>query len=197
MGASVIWCFVKGSRAGQGVDAFGGAVVDPTENVKDLSRADVRRQDDLRTANNKLVKAELRHLKETAELRAAHTREMRESEAKRLDAIRQIDVAARTAEADRAIRAIDALATTTKNEADKIRGQLDTTAITLAKQTSEQFDGVNRRIAELERTSYKGEGTATGSKERSSSITAAIYLGIAIVSLILGSIILPLLQRKT
>ena len=188
---------MKGSRAGQGVDAFGGAVVDPTENVKDLSRADVRRQDDLRTANNKLVKAELRHLKETAELRAAHTREMRESEAKRLDAIRQIDVAARTAEADRAIRAIDALATTTKNEADKIRGQLDTTAITLAKQTSEQFDGVNRRIAELERTSYKGEGTATGSKERSSSITAAIYLGIAIVSLILGSIILPLLQRKT
>lgn len=186
----------RAKGAGMGVDSSGDPVIDPTENVIALVQANRERADDLRASDRLLDDERFRHQQFVAELRAAHTREMRITEASRLDAIRQIDVAARQSESDRAIRAIDNLAITTKSEAEKIRAQLDSTALTLAKETSERFEGVNRRIAELERTSYKGEGKETGGKDKSSSITAAIYLGIALVSLILGSIILPLLQRK-
>ncbi|HXE51261.1 MAG TPA: hypothetical protein VN663_22980 [Ramlibacter sp.] len=57
-------------RPGIGVDARGGQVIDPTENVKALSEAANKRQDDLRTAEGKyqnaMRDAETRRLNELA-----------------------------------------------------------------------------------------------------------------------------------
>lgn len=80
------------SSAGVAVDAQGGPVVDPTQNVLDLVNAAIERQDDLRDADQKLARAEAEHLREIADLRAAHATEMRKAEADRIDAIRAVDV---------------------------------------------------------------------------------------------------------
>jgi len=45
------------NRAGIGVDARGGAVIDPTENVKALNAAEAKRQDDLRGMEAKFQNA--------------------------------------------------------------------------------------------------------------------------------------------
>jgi hypothetical protein len=75
------------SSPGPGVDAQGRPVVDPTQNVLNVLAAAVGRQDDLRTS-------EQRHLERLTEVRMQYDRELREAEAKRIDAIRAVDVAA-------------------------------------------------------------------------------------------------------
>lgn len=55
-------------------------MVDPTENVKDLSEASNRRQDDLRSAQDKLTDEKIRHVAAIVELEAKHAREIREAE---------------------------------------------------------------------------------------------------------------------
>src|ERR1700685_2274338 len=74
-------------RPGLGVDATGGPVVDPTANVLALVSAANQRQDGLRDM-------ESRHLREVMRIRDKHAREMREAEADRLDAIREVDAQA-------------------------------------------------------------------------------------------------------
>jgi hypothetical protein len=99
---------------------------DPTKNVEELVRAEGRRVDEA-----------LAHLSFVAELRDTHAKEMRTSEARRLDAIRQVDVAARTTEAERATAAIEALAKTTAANAETLRSLVTTTATALAAQNAE------------------------------------------------------------
>jgi hypothetical protein len=97
-------------RPGIGVDSHGGNVIDPTENVKALSEASDKRQDDLRELNNRRLDANItrvdaelnsirrtlsaqsRSTKEIIKLQAKHAKEMQVAEAKRIDAIRAVDV---------------------------------------------------------------------------------------------------------
>lgn len=150
--------------------------VDPSENVKALSEAANRRQDDLRVASEKLSESETRrldseigHLKEMGVLRADHATEIRQMETERLDSIRQVDVLARNTAADRAADAIQALAATTATNAENLRTALANTAQTIAKQTadtaattakqtSDMFEAVTKRVATLEASGYRGEG---------------------------------------
>lgn len=62
-------------------------VIDPTANVLSLVEAANKRQDDLRIA-------EARRVDEQMELRAYYTEKLADAEAKRLDAIRLVDVGA-------------------------------------------------------------------------------------------------------
>lgn len=152
-------------RQGIGVDSEGGSVVDPTENVKALSEAANKRQDDLRNASDRLhisetrrLEAEVEHVKELAQIREAHAKEMRAAEGGRLDSIRQVDVTAVKTEADRALAAIQTLAATTATNAENLRNALNTTATTIAKSTSDTVSQITERIAALEKSSYEGLG---------------------------------------
>ena len=148
----------KKGLLGMGVDSDGGPVVDPTANVIALTEAGNRRQDDLRAANDTLVKAELRHVGEMAALREIHQREIREIETKRLDAIRQVDVLAVTTAAERANEAIQRLATATASNAENLRLALTSTASTIATQTAQTVGAIIERISALEKAYYEGKG---------------------------------------
>jgi hypothetical protein len=144
--------------AGQGIDVYGGAVVDPTENVQALSNAISKRQDDLRLYSERLVMGEISHVKHMSELRSAHSKELRIAEANRLDSIRQVDVTAVRTEANRALEAIQTLAATTARDAETLRTALVNTATTIATSTANTFAGLAERVAALEKSSYEGQG---------------------------------------
>lgn len=144
--------------AGLAVDKQGNPVVDPTENVIALTEAGNKRQDDLRCAQDKYMEARIKHVEKISKLRAEHSKEMRELESGRLNAIRQVDVTAVKTEADRSLQAIQALAATTATNAETLRTALTNTATTIAKQTSDTVGQLIERIAALEKSSYEGVG---------------------------------------
>jgi len=163
---------LKDGRGGQPVDSYGIPILDPTRNVLDLSEAANKRQDDLRDANNQSnskwisselarVSAELKHMEALAAVRDAHARELRESEVKRVDAIRQVDVSAAGTASDRALQAIQVLAATTTANAETLRQMVANTAQTIAAQTAATVGGIIERIANLEKSSYTGQGRST------------------------------------
>lgn len=199
------------TRAGVAVDSRGGAVVDPTENVKALSEAANKRQDDLREASDRLHESEIKRLeaavehgKEIASVLENHAKEMRSAEAARLDSIRQVDVTAVRTEAARALEAIQTLAATTARDAETLRTALNTTATTIASQTSETVKQIVERIAALEKSSYEGVGkqrladpmmaelvakierlsvSSAGSAGKSEGISATVAMLLALVTL--------------
>jgi len=150
---------------GLGVDKYGGAVIDPTKNVLDLTAAANRRQDDLREMYNRFMGAEIRRLEETvkrveqvSELHAQHMREVamihqshdmaiHKMEQEKLAAFRASDEVARLTEANRSLAAIQVVERT-----------LNSTATALASQNAENNLEVNRRLAALEKSSYEGAG---------------------------------------
>lgn len=148
----------KVGNQGPATDRKNEPVMDPTENVMKLVEAANRRQDDLRHETTVRIDSELRHLKDMAELRAAHSKEMRAAEADRLNSIRQVDVTAVKTEADRALAAIQTLAATTATNAENLRNALTNTATTIAKQTADTVQQITERIAALEKSNYEGQG---------------------------------------
>lgn len=138
----------QGNNArGLAVDSTGNPVIDPSENVKALSEAANKRQDDLREAFNQTMAAELRHIKELAELRAHHQRELDKAESERLNAIRQVDREEVTKSATTALTAIQTLAATQTTQAQSLATQLGIL-------TAE----INKRISALELASSEGKG---------------------------------------
>jgi hypothetical protein len=173
---------MRRGNEGIGVDANGGGVIDPTANVISLVQANKEREDDLRAEVIKRVDCELTHVRETGRLRAEHSQEMRRLESARLDAIRQVDVAARVTEANRALDAIQALERTTAANADNLRTLVTNTAATLAAQNLESDKQLIERISALERTSYKGEGKSVGAVNLWGYVAFAIGILVAIAA---------------
>jgi hypothetical protein len=139
--------------------------VDPTENVKALQEAGANRQDDLRELNDRRIDAEIRvlaaqldGLEKRMVLRAEHAKEIRLLESDRLEKIRQVDVLAGNTAADRALVAIQTLATTQAAAAETLRSMVTTTATTIAAQNAETVSQMTQRIAQLEKSSYEGAG---------------------------------------
>lgn len=159
---------------GLGVDARGNAVIDPTANVISLVEAGQTRQDDLRAAQNALTAEKVRHVEAMAQLRAEHSREIRQSETDRLDKIRQVDVLAVSTAADRAQAAIQALAAVTTTNAENLRNALTATATTLATQLATTVAAINERIATLEKSSYTGQGKSTVADPQLAELVLAV-----------------------
>lgn len=133
-------------RPGVGVDARGGQVIDPTENVKALNEAANKRQDDLRAAQEKLIQTQLqaaekiselrylhaqelatlqaKKLEDEAKLRADHATQLSVAEAKRIDAIRAVDVNAVAVANQRTSEQATALQTQTTQSAEVLRNQV-------------------------------------------------------------------------
>lgn len=164
---------------GVGVDKFGGSVIDPTKNVLDLVDMSVTRLNDLRLASLELMNAKLAHVKEIGELRGSCAKEMRDADTRlgdmrekhaeqlraldsdRLEKIRQVDVLAGNTAADRALVAIQTLATTQSAAAETLRAMVASTATTIATQLDQRMAAVTERIMALEKTAYTGQGKAT------------------------------------
>ena len=147
--------------------------LDPTKNVLDLVAAESRRQDDLRHAQDILVKerheAFRRELdirtgqrREIADLHSAHAAENLRSEARRLDALRELDrVEARTAN-ERHQAAVDTLAKATAAMADTLRASNESTARSLAAAAEASKKEHDARISALERSQAAGSGKGAG-----------------------------------
>ena len=153
--------------AGRGLSG-GELSIDPTENVKALQEAGAQRQDDLRELNDRRIDAELRVLEAKLDgiekrviLRAEHAKEIRLLESDRLEKIRQVDVLAGNTAADRALVAIQTLATTQNAAAVATRDMLTQTASTIAAQHAADLARINEQLAALQKSSYEGAGKAT------------------------------------
>lgn len=184
-------------RAGLAVDAGGGPTIDPSENVKALNEAGLKRQDDLREMHNRYIEAEIRRLEETvrrveriADLRAdhardvslihqSHDREIHKMEQEKLAAFRASDDAARLTEANRGLAAIEVLARTTQSTADNLRSALEATTATR-----------DQRIAALEKSSYEGAGKGTGAKNTVTYVVLAVGLVMSLITI--GSVVVAI-----
>ena len=85
----------ESAARGIGVDAFGGAVIDPTKNVLDLTAAANRRQDNLREMHNRYLEAKMDTVRETvkwleklSDVHQRHDREIHSMEQAKLAAFR-------------------------------------------------------------------------------------------------------------
>lgn len=149
-------------QPGVGVDSRGGAVIDPTANVLSLVEAAVKRLDDLRTADTRrqddLRKQAEKHAAEVLRLTSAFQEQLREAEAKRIDAIRAVDVNAVAVASARASDQATVLAAQVQTSADALRSLVATSAATLAAQQAAGNAEFGKRLSELERTKYEGAG---------------------------------------
>lgn len=152
----------RDSEPGQGigVDFKGGPVIDPTQNVRDLSEALSQRQDDLRDLNNKYLDARLAAVETISNLRANHSKEIRVLEADRLEKIRQVDVSNTAIAAAQQLAAIQTLAATATTTAETLRTAVANTATTIQNQTDRIIAGINERMAALEKTANLVAGRA-------------------------------------
>lgn len=129
----------------------GGYPADPTINVQNLLIAAVQRQDDLR-------EADARRINEVAILRAEYTEKLTIAEAKRIDAIRAVDVNAVAVAAERATAQANVLANQVAASAETLRGLVAATAATIAKQLSDLTTQLTDRISALEKSQYTISG---------------------------------------
>jgi hypothetical protein len=146
-------------------------VVDPTENVKHLVVAESRRQDDLRNLA-------IEGLRSEARIHAQYADKLRDAEAKRIDAIRSVDVGA----VSRAADVSTAVAAT-------LAAQVATTAETLRSALSSSLEPIIKDIADLRRVQYEQVGSkaqVVEGRQSNAAVMAAIAFGVTLIFLLLG-----------
>ena len=164
-------CIPVTAEPGPGVDAQGRPVIDPTANVIAILEAAVKRQDDLR--EKEAVYAERVSL-----MRAAHAAELRVAESARINAIREVDVAAR-------IRSEEVAAA----QAELLRVQVENTRAQSQVALAAEIDPLKKDIADLRRSQYEGVGQKTQVTEGRSgnqAVITAVVAVFAFLSLLIG-----------
>jgi hypothetical protein len=158
---------------------------DPTINVQNLLRAAIIRVDDLRDAETRrvnqhiealrtLADAERRRIDEKLELIEKYERLLQQAEAKRIDAIRVVDVNAVSVANERAAAQATVLANQVSASADTLRALVATTASTVAQQLAQVTGQLSDRLAVLERSSYESRGRETVSDPVISQLIAEV-----------------------
>lgn len=148
----------SGQTPGVGVDAHGGAVIDPTANVLALVEAQAKSAEALRAADIRFNEMQHAYLKDIGDLRARHAEALTIAESKRIDAIRAVDVGAVATAAERAGQQATVLANQVGTSAETLRTLVASTATTMANAAAQFQTQVTERLALLERSQYKGEG---------------------------------------
>jgi hypothetical protein len=128
-------------------------LVDPTANVLSLVSAETKRADDLRMA-------ESRRIDDVMKLRAEYSEKLSNAEAKRIDAIRAVDVGAVAIASDRASQQAAVLANQVVQSAETLRALVATTAGQVATNQQTTANQLNERISALERSQYEKTGLA-------------------------------------
>jgi hypothetical protein len=155
----------KTPNAGLAIDSGGNPVVDPTENVKALTEAANLRQDDLRQASDRYNAAAINHVKEIVALRSGYEEKLTLAEAKRIDAIRAVDVNAVAIANERSAAAAQVLA-----------NSVSSLAATIAEQQKQIVDQINVRISAVEKSQYEGQGKSGGIKDFIGWIVAGLAI---------------------
>jgi hypothetical protein len=170
-------------HSGLGVDRSGNPVVDPTKNVLDLTNAATKRIDDLRATDSKYIElaikrlddlraieslridqlrqAESLRIKEQLEIRADYSQRLELAEAKRIDAIRAVDVSAVAVASQRASDQALVLAAQVATSAEALRALVATTAATVAQSQQQLSATLTTRLTSLEQAQYEGKGKQT------------------------------------
>ena len=151
---------------------------DPTLNVKSLLKATVERLDDLRYAETKRVDEQMN-------LRAEYAVQLNVAEAKRIDAIRAVDVNAVAVANERATAQAAVLAQQVAASAEALRALVAATAATAAQQLSQLTTQLTDRLTSLEKSQYENSG-------RQGIGSPLLYGVIAIV----GGLIIFLIERS-
>lgn len=147
-----------GGGAGLAVDAHGGAVIDPTENVIALSEGQNKRQDDLRALERELFDRDIAHVKELASVRALHQQQLDQKESGRLDSIRQVDREEVTKAALSAQQAIATLAISTSTVAETLRAQQEAKGLAAEARQAAFAGEVGKRLSAVELALSEGKG---------------------------------------
>jgi len=166
--------------------------VDPTANVFQLVEAAIRRQDDLRLAEKEHVAEVLRlrgeqrahdlnHMSEIVTIRAQYDRELREAEAKRIDAIRAVDVGAVAAAAAVQTTQATTLASQVASSAEALRNQVAAAASAQTVALAAALEPIIKDIADLRRAQYEAQG------QKAQVVDARANTG-AVVGYIVGGI---------
>jgi len=146
---------------------------DPTGNVLQLVEAAMKRQDDLRVAETKRLDdlrlaetirlndirgSEVNRINSELSIRAEYEGKLRDAEAKRIDAIRAVDVNAVAVASERAADQATVLANQVAASAETLRNLVATTATTQAAQLGQITTQLTDRLASLEKAQYEGTG---------------------------------------
>jgi hypothetical protein len=171
------------TNPGPGVDAYGQPVIDPTQNVLDLVKAAMQRQDDLREMQSQYTGriGEMRevHARDVSELRAAYDGQLREAarrseerldskdqqlraaETARIDAIRAVDVGAVNRAAEVSATQAATLATQVATSAEALRGQVEAARQQTATALAAALEPIQKDIQDLRRAQYEAQGQKT------------------------------------
>lgn len=156
-----------------------GTIWDPSRNVLDLVDAAVRRLDDIGALRAQLSNEQAGSLRREMDLRDDFKRRFGEAEARRIDALRDLDrLEVKTAN-DRHQLAVDTLAKATTAMADTLRSGAETIARTLAAQQETYRKEIELRLGAVEKWQAAGAGKGAGLN------AAWIYLG-GLVALLAG-----------
>ncbi len=166
---------------------------DPSPNVNALVDAGMQRQDDLR----EMEAGFLQRMGFMAIIAASalggismHFGNMlRKAEAKRIDAIRSVDVAAVKQANDTANLAAIALQGTVTTSAETLRKQVETTAMTAGTQLDARLQPIQKDIADLRRDQYAQQGAKSATTEKEDSGRYTITTIIAVAAIVSAAII--------
>lgn len=132
--------------------------IDPTENVKAMIKAAVERLDDLRISESRRVDEQL-------QLRGEYSVQLAVAEAKRIDAIRAVDVNAVSVANERATAQAAVLANQVSASAETLRSLVAATAATVAQQLAQVSTGIADRLSALEKSQYESKGSSGGMRD--------------------------------
>ena len=174
--------------------------IDPTANVLALVAAETKRHDDLRAMaigmTEKLAAAESNRVNEQLKLRAEYDEQLREAEAKRIDAIRAVDVAAVAVANERSIQQASVLADQVAKSAEALRSLVSTSAEAVAKnlaglmsQLTDRMAQQSDRIASLEQSKSLLAGVSQQTTDQHAQANADRTFRLVIVLAVVGQFI--------
>lgn len=169
------------SMPGLGIDAYGGAVIDPTENVKDLMEASITSLSREAALQEKLVDEKIKrmerewiHQAHVAELRAAHAKETRAHDTDRWEKTRTIDMANAREAAAQVLAALNNNSATQERTAQTLRDQVASTAQATQQAQAALFNPLADRVSSLEKSSYTGAGRQAVSDPQMDRLTLLV-----------------------
>jgi hypothetical protein len=161
---------------------------DPTENVKDNLESERRRQDDLR-------EMQARYAEQISALRAEHARELRLAEAARIDAIREVDVAAARQVAEAATTTATTLAAQVAAAAEAARSAVAAAAAAAVTSLAAALEPIQKDIRDLRDSQARGVGgkeQVTETREVRADTRQGANLNLTALSVLLGAIVIAI-----
>jgi cell division septum initiation protein DivIVA len=161
---------------------------DPTYNVRELITLSNKHAGELRAIElrrvDDLMLAEQKRVNEQLMLRADYSSKLADAEAKRIDAIRAVDVGAVAVASERANQQAAVLANQVSASAEALRSLVAATANTQAQQLATLTTQLTDRLTALEKSQYENKGSGQGMSQMYAWIFAGLMGMVTIGSVI-------------